>query len=355
VTTGGERNVIVTGGAGYIGSHACKALAEAGFRPVTYDNLSIGNRWAVRWGPLERGDILDAARLGEVFRAYRPVGVLHFAAHALVGESMQAPALYYRVNVGGALAVLEACRLFDVGAIVFSSTCAIYGVPERVPIPEDCAPQPINPYGASKLMVERMLADFEMAYGLRHVALRYFNAAGADPDGEIGESRDVETHLVPLALEAVLGRRPPLKVLGQDYPTEDGTAVRDYIHVSDLAAAHVRALDRLLAGGDSARLNLGTGRGHSVRQVLDAIAAATGRAVPHVLAERRPGDPACLVAAPGAALDVLGPYLSPLSSLERIIATAWAWHSSGRHLPGRLPEGAAPLPPNPSPTMRAAQ
>ena len=269
-----QGTVLVTGGAGYIGSHACKALAAAGYRPVTYDNLSIGNRWAVRWGPLERGDILDAARLHEVFKLHRPVGVLHFAALALVGESMQAPGLYYRTNVTGAVNLLDACRIHDAPAFVFSSTCAVYGTPERMPIAEDAAPRPINPYGASKLMVERILDDYDMAYGLRHVALRYFNAAGADPEGEIGEARDVETHLVPLALDAVLGRRPALKVFGDDYPTPDGTAVRDYIHVSDLAEAHVRALGLLLDGQPSRKLNLGTGHGYSVRQVLDAAAAA---------------------------------------------------------------------------------
>jgi UDP-arabinose 4-epimerase len=319
--------VLVTGGAGYIGSHACKALAAASYRPVTYDNLSIGNRWAVRWGPLERGDILDAARLHEVFRAHRPVGVMHFAALALVGESMQEPALYYRTNVTGAVALVDAARIHDVPAFVFSSTCAVYGTPEAMPIAEETPPRPINPYGASKLMVERILDDYDMAYGLRHVALRYFNAAGADPDGEIGEARDVETHLVPLALDAALGRRPPLKVFGDDYPTPDGTAIRDYIHVSDLAEAHVRALDRLLAGGPSLKLNLGTGHGYSVREVLDAAAAIAGRPVPHQVAPRRPGDPPELVADPRAAFALLGQDLTRRSDLATIIETAWAWHA----------------------------
>jgi UDP-glucose-4-epimerase GalE len=321
--------VLVTGGAGYIGSHACKALAAAGYRPVTYDNLSIGNRWAVRWGPLERGDILDTTRLHEVFRAHRPVGVLHFAALALVGESMQAPGLYYRTNVAGAVNVLDACRIHGVPAFVFSSTCAIYGTPERMPIAEDAPARPINPYGASKLMVERILDDYDMAYGLRHVALRYFNAAGADPEAGIGEARDVETHLVPLALDAILGRRPPLQVFGDDYPTADGTAVRDYIHVSDLAEAHVRALGLLLAGDASCKLNLGTGHGYSVRQVLDAAAAVAGRPVPHAIAPRRAGDPPELVADPRAAFALLGQDLTARSSLEHIIETAWAWHAVG--------------------------
>ena len=325
--------VIVTGGAGYIGSHACKALAAAGYRPVTYDNLSIGNRWAVRWGPLERGDILDATRLGEVFKAHRPVGVLHFAALALVGESVQEPGLYYRTNTTGAITVLDACRLHDVKAFVFSSTCAVYGAPERIPIDEATPTRPINPYGASKLMVERILDDYDAAYGLRHMALRYFNAAGADPDGEIGEMRDVETHLVPLALDAILGRRPPLRILGDDYPTPDGTAIRDYIHVSDLAEAHVRALDLLLDGAPSRKINLGVGQGYSVRQVLDAAAAVAGRPVPHQVAPRRPGDPPELVADPRAAFALLGQDLTARSSLARIIETAWAWHVGGARPP----------------------
>jgi UDP-arabinose 4-epimerase len=327
--SGGRGAILVTGGAGYIGSHACKALAAAGFLPVTFDNLSIGNRWAVRWGPLERGDILDPARLHEVFRAHRPVGVLHFAALALVGESMQAPSLYYRTNVTGAINLLDACRIHDVDAVVFSSTCAVYGTPDRMPIAEDTPPRPINPYGASKLMVERVLDDYGMAYGLRHMALRYFNAAGADPDGEIGEARDVETHLIPLALDAILGRRPPLRIFGDDYPTPDGTAIRDYIHVSDLAAAHVRAMDRLIAGAPSRKLNLGTGQGRSVREVLAAARAAAGRPGPHETAPRRPGDPPELVADPGAAAAFLGPGLVTRSSLARIVETAWAWHVRG--------------------------
>jgi UDP-glucose-4-epimerase GalE len=321
-------SVIVTGGAGYIGSHACKALARAGFVPVTYDNLSIGNRWAVRWGPFELGDIHDAARLHDVFRAHRPVGVLHFAALALVGESVTAPSLYYRTNVTGLCSVLDVCRARDVNAFVFSSTCAVYGAPARLPIDEATPTAPINPYGASKLMAERVLADYDAAYGLRHVALRYFNAAGADPEGEIGERRDVESHLVPLAIDAVAGRRPPIRIMGEDYATPDGTAVRDYIHVSDLAEAHVRALRHLLDGGASRVLNLGVGRGYSVREVLDAAARAAGRPVPSVSAPRRPGDPPALVADPTAAQALFGEDLAQRSSLDHIVETAWRWQNS---------------------------
>jgi len=323
-------NVLVTGGAGYIGSHACKALAEAGYTPVSYDNLSVGNRWSVRWGPLELGDIRDAVQLGTVLRRYRPVGVLHFAALALVGESMTEPGLYYRVNVGGAQAVMDAALAAGIRAFVFSSTCAVYGTPARLPITEATPKAPINPYGASKLMVERILEDYDMAHGFRFAALRYFNAAGADPETEIGEARAVETHLVPLALEALLGRRPPLKVLGTDYPTPDGTAIRDYIHVSDLAQAHVHALARLLEGAPSFACNLGTGAGHSIRQVLGAIARVAGQEVPHVLAPRRSGDPPELVADTGLSRQLLGGGLTPRSDIDSIVATALDWHRSDR-------------------------
>ena len=323
-------SVLVTGGAGYIGSHACKALAEAGYTPVTYDNLSIGNRWSVRWGPLELGEIRDGAQLAAVMRRHRPVGVMHFAALALVGESMTEPGLYYRVNVGGAQTVMDAALAAGVGAFVFSSTCAVYGTPARLPITEATPKAPISPYGASKLMVERILEDYDMAHGFRFAALRYFNAAGADPATEIGEARAVETHLIPLALDALLGRRPALKVLGSDYPTPDGTAIRDYIHVSDLAEAHVRALERLLDGAPSFACNLGTGSGCSIRQVLAAIARAAGQEVPHAEAPRRPGDPAELVADTALSRQLLGSGLSPRSDLDTIVATALDWHRSDR-------------------------
>jgi len=326
----GAKDVIVTGGAGYIGSHTCKALAAAGYNPVTYDNLSLGNRWAVRWGPLEIGDIRDRARLAEVFRHYRPVGVLHFAALALVGESVLAPARYYDLNVHGAQCVFDTARFFDVGAVVFSSTCAVYGVPARLPITEDTPQVPINPYGASKLMAERLLRDYETAYGLRHVALRYFNAAGADPGGEIGERREVETHLIPLAVEACLGLGPALKILGADHPTADGTAVRDYIHVTDLAEAHAAGLALLLRGEGSEVLNLGTGRGVSVREVIAAIELAVGQPVPIVAAPRRQGDPPYLVADATRAQKLFGPELVMRSNLGSIIDTALKWRRDNR-------------------------
>lgn len=318
--------ILVTGGAGYVGSHTCKALARVGYVPVAYDSLVTGNRWAVRWGPLEEGDILDPDRLLAVMQAHRPVAIMHFAAFALVGESMEAPAIYYRNNVVGALNVMDAARIAGIKHFVFSSTCATYGIPDTVPIPEDAPQKPVNPYGASKLMIERALADYGMAYGLRSASLRYFNAAGADPECELGEARVVETHLIPLMLDAILGIRPPLKIFGNDYPTPDGTAVRDYIHVCDLAAAHVATLDRLLAGSPSLSLNLGTGRGYSVREVIACAEAVTGRTVPFEMAPRRPGDPPALVADPGRSLEILGVEPSYSLSLDRIIETAWAWH-----------------------------
>jgi UDP-arabinose 4-epimerase len=314
--------ILVTGGAGYVGSHACKALARAGFQPVTFDDLSRGHEAAVRWGPLEQGSLLDGVRLRAVLEHWRPAAVMHFAALAYVGESVTDPGTYWRVNLGGSLSLVEAMRDTGVGAIVFSSTCATFGLPERLPIAADAPQRPINPYGATKLAVERVLADFETAHGLRSVALRYFNAAGADPEGEIGEDHDPETHLIPLAIAAALGTGPALTVNGDDWPTPDGTCVRDYIHVGDLANAHVLALRHLLAGGGSARVNLGTGRGTSIREILSAIERVTGRPVPHSIGARRPGDPPELVADPSAAAALLGwqPVLS-----DRIVETAVAW------------------------------
>lgn len=320
-----RKSVLVTGGAGYIGAHACKALAAAGYLPVAYDSLVYGHERAVRWGPLERGDILDRARLDAVIVRHRPVAIMHFAAFAYVGESVTDPGKYYRNNVMGSLTLLEAAHDHGIGRFVFSSTCATYGMPDRLPIGEDTPQQPINPYGASKLMVERMLADFGAAHGLRSIALRYFNAAGADPDGEIGESHDPETHLIPLVLDAAAGRRPAVTVFGTDYDTPDGTCIRDYIHVSDLADAHVRALQALEDGVPSGAYNLGNGQGYSVRQVIDAVRRITGCAVPVTLGDRRPGDPAALVADATKARDVLG-WQPRLPGLDEIIRTAWAWH-----------------------------
>lgn len=322
------RTVLVTGGAGYVGSHACKALARAGYVPVTLDNLVNGHRRAVRWGPLEVGDIADMALVHGLVAKYQPLAVLHFAAFAYVGESVADPSKYYLNNVVGGLKLLEACRTRGVDKIVFSSTCATYGVPEKLPIDEDQPQRPVNPYGWSKLVVERALLDYDRACGLRSVSLRYFNAAGADPEGEIGELHEPETHLIPLVLDAIAGTRPNLTVNGSDYPTPDGTCVRDFIHVTDLASAHVAALEHLLAGGATLALNLGTGSGHSVLQVVEAAEQATGGKVPLAFGPRRPGDPPVLVADAARAAAALR-WRPRHSSLHDIVASAWAWHRAG--------------------------
>jgi len=323
---GVSETVLVTGGAGYIGSHACKSLARAGYRPVAYDSLIRGHREAVRWGPFVDADLADHERLADAFKRFEVAAVMHFAAFAYVGESMTNPELYFRNNGYNSLRLLEAMRTAGVRHIVFSSTAAIYGNPERVPIPESAPQRPVNPYGESKLMVERMLHWYGGAHGFTHAALRYFNAAGADMDCEIGEDHEPETHLIPLVLQAAMGRRPRIDVLGTDYPTPDGTAIRDYIHVQDLADAHVKALAHLLKGGGSLELNLGTGVGHSVREVIAAAERVTGRPIPQRETGRRPGDPPVLVAEASRTREVLG-WVPTLSALDTILASAWAWHN----------------------------
>jgi UDP-arabinose 4-epimerase len=316
--------VLVTGGAGYVGSHAAKALKDAGYTPITVDNLGRGFREAVQWGPLEVGDTADRAFLDGAIARWKPAAVLHFAAFSYVGESVADPALYYRNNVMGTLTLLEALRDHGIKQFVFSSTCAIYGVPDAVPIVETEKRAPISPYGASKLMVERILSDFSVAHGLRSVALRYFNAAGADLGGAIGENHDPGTHLIPLAIDAALGHGPELKVFGDDYPTSDGTCIRDYIHVADLASAHVKALGYLEASGESVALNLGTGTGLSVRQIIDAVERGAGHPVPHTIGPRRPGDPPALYADPRKAKSLLG-WEPVHSDVDTIVRTAVAW------------------------------
>lgn len=328
------RTILVTGGAGYIGSHACQALARAGYAPVTLDNMSYGHEWAVRHGPLVRADILDRAALDRAFAEHRPEGVMHFAAFTYVGESVTEPGKYYRNNLAGTLNLLEAMRDHGCARLVFSSSCAVYGLPRTLPLTEDHPQAPMSPYGATKAMSERMMADFGAAHGLKSVSLRYFNAAGADPDGGLGEDHDPETHLIPLAVEAALGRRGPLSVFGGDYPTPDGTAVRDYVHVQDLAQAHVAALRRMERGGaeDGAcaeAFNLGLGQGYSVAQVLAAVETVSGRKAPHVMAPRRAGDPPMLVADSALAMRVLD-WKPRFTRLEDIVATAWAWHAGAR-------------------------
>jgi UDP-arabinose 4-epimerase len=318
-------NVLVTGGAGYIGSHACKALSKAGYRPIAYDNLTFGHEWAAKWGPLERGDILDRSRLDEVLAQYSPIAVMHFAAFTYVGESVVDPGKYYRNNVAGSLTLLEAMRDRNIETIIFSSTCATYGIPESVPIQEDAPQRPINPYGTSKLMVEQMIQDFAVAHKLKFAMMRYFNASGADPDNQIGEDHNPETHLIPLALDAAAGRRPNLTVFGSDYDTPDGTCVRDYIHVTDLAAAHICALAALQAGRPSAAYNLGNGLGASVQEVIETTERVTGLPIAVVRGQRRPGDPAKLITDSRKAHEELG-WIPAITDLSQIIATAWAWH-----------------------------
>ena len=326
--------ILVVGGAGYIGSHTAKALARAGYEPVVLDHLRHGHRWAVRWGPLVETDLADPDALRAVFKKYRVAAVIHFAALIEAGESAREPAKYFRNNVVNTINLLDAMRDAGINRIVFSSTAAVYGNPQHTPMAEDHPKQPVNPYGVSKLMVERLLQCYGTAYGLAWTALRYFNASGADPEGELGELHDPESHLIPRAIGAACGDVPQLEVFGGDYPTPDGTALRDYIHVTDLASAHVRALERLTQGQPGGAFNLGTGRGHSVREVIAAIERIGKRTVPLKEAPRRPGDPPMLVADPSRAQRELG-WSAQHSSLENIIKTAWHWYT--RHRPGVAP------------------
>lgn len=316
--------ILVTGGAGYIGSHVSKALAAAGWLPVAYDNLSRGHARAVRWGPLEEGDLLDRDRLSAVIGRHRPLAVAHLAGLAYVGESVNDPLAYWRVNVGGTQSLLAAMKDAGIGRLVFSSTCSLYGPSGDAPLTETVAPRPVNPYAWTKLAVERMLADCDAAFGLKSVVLRYFNAAGADPDGMIGEEHDPETHLIPLVLEAALGLRPQVTVFGSDYPTPDGTCVRDFIHVADIARAHVLALEHLKSGGGSLLLNLGNGRGFSVAEVIAAAERITGRTVPVSMGARREGDPPILVGDATLARRILG-WTPEFPRLDEQMAHAWAW------------------------------
>ena len=315
--------VLVTGGAGYIGSHACKALAARGFEPIAFDNLSRGNRWAVKWGPLEEGDITNTARVQDVLNRHRPVALMHFAAYAYVGESVADPLLYYRNNICGTAALLQALVSYKPLPIVFSSTCSTYGIPKSIPIPETHQQKPINPYGFSKLVVEHMLTDLDAAHELQSVSLRYFNAAGSDPDGEIGEAHEPETHIIPLVLAAARDDTS-VRVFGNDYDTPDGTCIRDYIHVSDIADAHVRALDYLLGGGRTCALNLANSRGYSVKEVIATAERVCGKAIRVELAPRREGDPPVLIGAADAARTLLD-WKPRRSDLALQIGDAWKW------------------------------
>ena len=323
---------LVTGGAGYVGSHCCKAFARAGWRVVVYDSLFRGWRDLARFGELVIGDILDLPTLGAAMRAAEPDLVAHFAALTYVGESVEDPARYYENNSQGTWNILQAMRSVECGKIIFSSTAATYGEPLETPIPETHRQLPINPYGWSKLMVERMLADYAPAYGLRYAALRYFNAAGADPEGEIGERHEPETHVIPLAAKGALRDDYAFTIFGDDFDTRDGTCVRDYVHVADLASAHLKAAEHLLAGGEGGAFNLGTGVGTTVKEIADAIEAVSGRPLARTIGPRRAGDPPVLVASNAKAKAVLG-WAPQRSDIGTIVRDAWAWHTSARAAP----------------------
>lgn len=324
------QNIIVTGGAGYIGSHACKALKVAGYTPITVDNLITGWRDAVKFGPFEQADLCERDQLDPIFEKYNPIAVIHFAALSQVGESMTEPAKYWRNNVLGSLNLIEACVKYDVKNFVFSSTCATYGDQDNVVLDENSVQLPINSYGASKKAVEEILSNMEQAYGLNSVIFRYFNVAGADPDGEIGEFHQPETHLVPLILQAIDGQRDALTIFGTDYDTADGTCIRDYVHVCDLVDAHILGLQHLQSGGTSDVFNLGTGSGFSVREMIKEAGAITNRPVPVKEGVRRPGDCTKLVSGSQKAKDVLG-WNPRRSTPKEMIADAWRWHNSGNY------------------------
>ena len=323
-------HILVTGGAGYIGSHACKALRAAGYLPVTFDNLSTGWRDAVKFGPFFQNDLLDRAALKSVFSEFKPTAVMHFAALSQVGESMHKPGLYWRNNVQGSLNLIEACVDAGCRNFVFSSTCATYGDHDNLILDEDTPQHPINAYGASKRAIEDILKDFEAAHGLRNVIFRYFNVAGADPEGEVGEFHQPETHIVPIILETVAGKRDHVTIFGTDYPTPDGTCIRDYVHVCDLVDAHIRGLEWLKADKASTVFNLGTGHGFSVKQVIDNASMITNQTVPIMIGERRLGDCTKLVSGSTRAKEDLG-WLPERSNLKQMITDAWRWHQNGSY------------------------
>jgi len=327
--------ILVTGGAGYVGSHCAKALAAAGHEGIVFDSLLFGHRDFVRWGKLIEGDIRDVAALDAVFAAYRIDAVMHFAALAYVGESVTTPGRYYDVNVHGTRTLLDAMVRAEVSGIVFSSSCAVYGEPKVMPISESTPLCPINPYGFTKLACERMMDDFSVAHGIRSARLRYFNAAGADPSCEIGEDHDPETHLIPLVLDAALGARAAVQIFGTDYKTPDGTAIRDYVHVSDLARAHILAVQYLLDGGQTMTANLAHGQGVSVREVINSARRITGAKIDSIDVDRRPGDPSILVAQAARARDLLG-WSAERSDLSTIITDAWRWHRDRFHQRGAV-------------------
>ena len=319
------KKILVVGGAGYIGSHMCKYLANNGYNPIAFDNLVYGHRQAVKYGPFIEGSIADSKFIRHVLSEYQIVAVMHFAAFCYVSESVTEPSKYYRNNVANTLNLLEAMVEKNVNRLIFSSSCSTYGEPVEIPITEQHPQNPINPYGRTKLMVEQILDDFKDAYGLESVCLRYFNAAGADPDSELGEDHEPETHLIPLALQTALGQRAAINIFGDDYPTKDGTCIRDYIHINDLAQAHFQALERILKGLPGGKYNLGNGNGFSVKEVIKIARNVTGRSIPSKIVERRPGDPAILVSSSEKVINELG-WEPQFPNLDVIIETAWRWH-----------------------------
>ena len=318
-------NILIVGGAGYIGSHMCKYLANNGYNPIVFDNLVYGHRQAVRFGPFIEGSIGDSKLIRHLLSEYRIAAVMHFAAFCYVGESVTEPAKYYRNNVVNTFNLLEAMVEKNVNNFIFSSSCATYGEPAEIPITEQHPQNPINPYGRTKFMVEQILDDFKDAYGLESVCLRYFNAAGADPDGELGEDHEPETHLIPLVLQTAIGQTAAINIFGDDYPTRDGTCIRDYIHINDLAQAHFLALEKLLNGQPGGKYNLGNGNGYSVKEVIKVARNITGKPIPSKIVERRPGDPAILIGSSEKAVRELG-WKPQFSNLDTIIETAWRWH-----------------------------
>jgi len=319
------RRVLVTGGAGYIGSHVVKELDKKGYPVIVYDNLIYGHKELVKWGDFVLGDLADIKQMRLVFKKFPIKAVMHFSAYAYVGESVENPAIYYFNNVSNTINLLNVMREFDVKYFIFSSTCATYGYPKEIPMTEKHVQKPINPYGRSKLMVEHILSDFSTAYGLKYVSLRYFNAAGADPDIEIGEWHEPETHLIPLVLDVAMGKRDHIKIFGTDYNTEDGTCVRDYIHVTDITTAHILALEYLFNGGNSDVFNLGNGNGFSVKEVIEAVKMVAGKMINVVEWYRRPGDPKILIGDYTKAKNILK-WQQQYNDLSRIIETAWEWH-----------------------------
>ena len=318
-------NILVVGGGGYIGSHMCKYLSKNGYLPIVLDNLSRGHEKAVKWGPLIEGSISDRNILKRVFSEHRIDAVMHYAAYSYVGESVTDPSMYYQNNLADTICLLSEMLEAEVKKIVFSSSCAVYGEPEEIPITENHPQNPVNPYGRTKYMVEQVLNDFKYAYGVEFVSLRYFNAAGADPEGELGEDHNPETHLIPLAIQAALGKREEIRIYGNDYPTHDGTCIRDFIHVEDLAESHLLALNRLLNGKGGGTYNLGNGQGYSVREVIDITRRITGKPIRDRVVDRRDGDPAVLVGSSDKAKNELG-WNPRVPDLESIVETAWHWH-----------------------------